>query len=93
MKKICCKCKEEKNVCEFGKLKSSKDGLLYHCKTCNTKKMKEYRIKHQETYKKYLEKNKEKSSKYLKEYNKINKDKLTNLRKENQALKRILKQL
>jgi hypothetical protein len=82
MKKICCNCKEEKNVCEFGKLKSSKDGLMYHCRSCSSEKTKEYRIKHQEKYKKYLEKNKEKMSKYLKEYNKINKDKIVKLRKE-----------
>lgn len=88
MKKICSKCKEEKNVCEFGKLKSSKDGSMYHCRSCNSKKMEEYRIKHQETYKKYLEKNKENKSKYLKEYNKINKDKIVKLRKENYLSKR-----
>jgi hypothetical protein len=41
--KVCKKCGEEKNVCEFGKLKSSKDGLLYSCKECNNKRSVEYR--------------------------------------------------
>jgi hypothetical protein len=41
--KVCTKCKEEKNVCEFGKLKTSKDGLLYSCKDCNNKRSSEYR--------------------------------------------------
>jgi len=81
--KICCRCKEEKVLCEFGNLKSSKDGLMYHCRVCNSNKMKEYRVVHQQTYKKSLEKNKEKTSKYLKEYNKINKDKIVKLRREN----------
>jgi len=41
--KICSKCKEEKKVYEFGKLKSSKDGLLYSCKECNNKRSVVYR--------------------------------------------------
>jgi hypothetical protein len=86
--KICSKCKEKKELCEFNNLKSSKDGLMYHCKVCNSKKTKEYRIKHQETYKKYLEKNKENTSKYLKEYNKINKDKILKSKKESYTINR-----
>jgi hypothetical protein len=34
MEKQCCKCKEIKNIDEFGKLKSGKDGLRYDCKGC-----------------------------------------------------------
>jgi hypothetical protein len=41
--KVCTKCKGEKKVCEFGKLKSSKDGLLYSCKECNNKRSVNYR--------------------------------------------------
>jgi hypothetical protein len=41
--KVCSKCKEEKNVCEFGKLKTSKDGFLYSCKKCNNKRSVDYR--------------------------------------------------
>jgi hypothetical protein len=79
--KICSKCKEKKELCDFNNLKSSKDGLMYYCKVCNIKKSKEYRIKHKKTYKEYLEKNKEKISKYLKEYNKINRDKIVEYKK------------
>lgn len=80
--KICSKCKEKKELCDFNNLKSSKDGLMYYCKSCNTKKAKEYRIKHKKTYEKYLEKNKKKISEYLKEYNKINKDKIISFKKD-----------
>lgn len=80
--KICCRCKKEKKLCDFNNLKSSKDGLMYHCKICNSKKAKEYRIKHEKTFKDYLEKNKETKSKYLKEYNKKNKDKIIQIRKK-----------
>ena len=39
--KQCCKCKNEKQVTDFGKLKSSVDGLRYDCNDCR----KEYREK------------------------------------------------
>ena len=42
--KICCKCKNEKNLDCFGKLKNSPDGLRYDCKDCR----KEYNIKNKE---------------------------------------------
>jgi hypothetical protein len=32
--KICSKCKEEKNICEFNKSPSNKDGLVSFCKKC-----------------------------------------------------------
>jgi hypothetical protein len=41
--KICSTCKVEKNVCDFSKLKSSKDGLYYRCKKCLSLKNKIYR--------------------------------------------------
>ena len=34
-KKICSKCKIEKDVCEFNKRKDSKDGLRGYCKKCH----------------------------------------------------------
>ena len=40
--KVCSKCKEEKKVCEFGKLKSSKDGYRYFCKKCRNNIEKTY---------------------------------------------------
>ena len=53
--KVCSKCKEEKNICDFGNLKTSKDGLSYSCKQCDRQRGKEYRNKN---YKKILEQNK-----------------------------------
>jgi hypothetical protein len=41
-KKICYKCKEEKNICEFGKNSSSKDKLNSICKNCDNLKSKNY---------------------------------------------------
>jgi hypothetical protein len=59
--KVCSKCKENKNVCEFGNLKSSKDGLLYSCKECNNKRGKNYHSKnldkHSVRLKKYYTEN------------------------------------
>ena len=40
--KVCSKCKENKNICEFGKLKSSKDGYRYFCKKCRNSIEKTY---------------------------------------------------
>ena len=34
---------EDKDICEFGKLSRSDDGLMYCCKQCNNKRSKEYR--------------------------------------------------
>ena len=36
----CCKCGEEKDQSEFHKRKSAKDGLQYHCKSCQRKYVK-----------------------------------------------------
>lgn len=80
--KICSRCKEEKMLCEFGNLKSSKDGLMYYCRGCGNEKMKKYRITHKETYKNYLEKNKENISNYLKVYNILNKEKICKSRRD-----------
>ena len=33
-KKVCSKCNNEKNLCEFGSRKSAPDGLSYQCKEC-----------------------------------------------------------
>jgi hypothetical protein len=40
--KVCSICKSDKEVCEFGKFASSKDGLLYCCKKCNSERGKKY---------------------------------------------------
>lgn len=61
--KVCSICKNDKGVCEFGKSKSSKDGLLYCCKKCNNERSKKYvkenPIKVSEQQKKWRDKNPE----------------------------------
>jgi len=52
LRKICCKCKIEKDVSEFGNSSKSKDGLNYSCKECQNKRSKEYSKKN---YNKVLE--------------------------------------
>jgi hypothetical protein len=41
--KVCKKCNEEKNLCNFVKSKKSKDGFYNICKECNNKRSSEYR--------------------------------------------------
>lgn len=80
--KTCYKCKLEQEICNFGKLKSSKDGYRYDCKNCR----KEYRENNKENIKNkqkeyYLE-NKNILLEKNKEYRIENKDKINNQRKE-----------
>ena len=75
--KICNKCNEEKELSEFNKDKSKKDGYMNFCKECrnekhilnkeiNNKRSKEYDLKNKEKRKKYNEKNREKLNEYSK---------------------------
>lgn len=63
-KKICSKCKEEKDTSEFSKRNSNNDTLRSHCSECINKKAREDRKntpeKRTAIEKKYYEKNKEK---------------------------------
>ena len=73
--KICNKCKEEKEICEFGVNKSKKDKLQSICKCCDKLKSKEYREKNREKYllsqKKSYDENKENIKEYKKNYEKL----------------------
>ena len=83
-KKVCSKCEEEKEVCEFGKRKDSKDGLRRECKTCtkfyhslwrtqNPTKYsdysKQFKLKNPETYKLIRKRYKENNREKLESYN------------------------
>jgi hypothetical protein len=76
-KKICSKCKDEKDVCEFRKSSKMKNGLQSECKSCSKLR---YLLNRDEILIKkkiYSEKNKEKKSEYDKQYrlnNKIKKN-------------------
>lgn len=61
--KICNKCKEEKEICEFTKDKRNKNGFGYTCKVCHNKHSKLYRNNNQEKITIWKELNKD--------YNKI----------------------
>jgi hypothetical protein len=84
--KVCCKCKNTKELSDFGKLKSSKDGLRYDCNTCR----KEYRVankKHiDEKNKAYFEKNKETVLMKNKEYRESNKSEISIQRQQYREL-------
>ncbi len=54
--KICSKCNEEKEVCEFNKRKTSKDGYRQYCKICHLDYAKKYVKENTENYKKYQDK-------------------------------------
>ena len=66
MKKICSKCKIEKNLNEFGKDKNTKDGLRYICKECANG----YSKKHYKNNLEYYEERNKKWQKENPEYNK-----------------------
>jgi hypothetical protein len=52
-KKICSKCKIEKDVCEFNKRKTSKDGYRGYCKNCHLDYSEKYVNNNFTKYKKY----------------------------------------
>lgn len=48
--KICCSCRQEKNIVDFGKASNKKDGLQSACKVCKNKKHKQYYINNKEKF-------------------------------------------
>ena len=82
MEKQCCKCNKMMNINEFGKLKSSKDGLRYDCNVCR----RQYRIDNKDNIKNkqhdYYSKNKKQLLEQSKQYRIDNNDKINNQRKE-----------
>lgn len=80
--KTCCKCKIEKNISLFGKLKNSSDGFRYDCNDCR----KEYREKNKthikDKQKQFYEKNKDTLIIKNKQYRQDNKEQINEQRKE-----------
>lgn len=72
MTKVCSKCEIEKNVDEFIKDKTRKDGLRTYCKDCATI----YRKNSKEWFRKWHLKNKEKNNKRNNKYYLNNKEEL-----------------
>jgi hypothetical protein len=65
-KKVCSKCKEEKEVCEFGKRKASSDGYSNICKCCQ--KLNREKPENKEKIKIRNKIKNEKNKEYFKEY-------------------------
>jgi hypothetical protein len=91
--KICTKCKIEKELTEFNKRKSNKDGLNNFCKICynaiNIKYVEKWNLNNKERKNdysrkyqiEYRNKNKEKISEYTKNYNLLHKTHLNEIRR------------
>jgi hypothetical protein len=86
-KKVCSKCKEEKELCDFSKLTSSKDGHNGVCKTCRKITLKRYNENNVEkiklSKKLYSQKNIEKEKTRKKEWKKNNLEYFKEYRKKN----------
>lgn len=92
MKKICTGCKLEKELSDFGKCKSFKDGYQYRCKLCFNKRYQENRgeilnkLKDNPEVlnkkKKYREENQEKIKSYNKKWREENSEHIKNYNKE-----------
>ena len=84
--KECSRCHQIKDVGEFSKNKTKKDGLQYACKECCFALIVEYYKNNKEKLAKqkaeYRKNNKEKLTKQKAEYRKNNKEKLTKIRAE-----------
>jgi len=83
-KKICSKCKVEKDVCEFGKKSVNNKGIQYYksrCKICSNEDEKIKRDKNPEKYKVWYNKNRDERNKWRSKYYQINKEKILNQNK------------
>ena len=85
-KKVCTKCREEKDIGEFSKSIRAKDGLQGKCKLCDAVGRKERYSLHKEEEgirnKNYYLNNLDKAKEYSTNYFQINKVKLINQRRE-----------
>lgn len=80
--KVCTKCKIEKELSEFHKRKSSKDGLRSWCKECRRQYNKENKEAIAEHKKQYCEKNKEAIAEKKKQYYEANKEVIAEKKKQ-----------
>jgi hypothetical protein len=84
--KRCGKCDKQKNITNFYKDKTVKDGLCFSCIVCCKKYKKEYYLKNKETINSKntinYYKNKKKRQKYCKKYNKMHKKEIAQQNKK-----------
>ena len=80
-KKICSKCGEEKDICEFGVKKNNKDGIMSYCKLCKKHINSIWKKNNSELAKKidseWRKNNLEYRKKYMKNYRTENKTNIT----------------
>lgn len=102
--KTCTKCKETKNIDLFQNDKSKPSGKRPECKSCTAKAKKEYAAKNKEKIAQYQKDYKKKNQEYLSDYHKKylnnggrevrktyrenNKDKIKELKRHNNALRK-----
>lgn len=91
--KVCNKCCQEKSICSFGKLKSSKDGYRYFCKECRKiiekdyygenvlLRKKKWRDNNKDKIKKHYYEVKDKILEYQKKYREENREKVKERKK------------
>jgi hypothetical protein len=85
MKKICSKCKEEKDIEEFHLCKTKKDGRKSHCKKCLKIYYEDNKEKIKERNKEYYKNNKDEIIERNKKYRENNKEKIKSQKKEYQG--------
>ena len=83
MVKVCTKCKIEKEVTEFNKLKRNKNGLRSKCKSCEKEYSEANKERIKERQKEYQQTNKERMKEYKKEYYQTNKEYFKEYRQAN----------
>ena len=84
-KKICSKCKIEKEVCEFNKKSVSKNGMQYYksrCKKCQSEDEKIRRDSNPEQYKIWYDKTRVDRNKWRSEYYQTNKERIRDYNKK-----------
>jgi len=83
--KMCTCCKKTKDVCEFYRSKSTKDGFHCYCKPCNLSFSKKWRMENPEkcndNRERWLKENTDKYVEYKKRWSKENPTKYTQRRK------------
>jgi hypothetical protein len=78
-KKICSKCKIEKDICEFHKKTISNKGVQYYkswCKDCQSEKDKSKRLLNPDKYKIWYDKTRKQRNEYRSKYYQCNKEKI-----------------
>jgi hypothetical protein len=93
-KKICNKCKKEKEVCEFNKKSISDKGVQYYksrCKSCQNEDEKIKRNNNPEKYKLWYNKTRKTRNKWRSQYYQKNKEKILLQNKKQNSTRNILR--